>query len=141
MAPSKKMDSTHKLIPLDDLHIAIVDGYDYQWLMRYKWRAVKSRRAYYAKTTVGVGLKQCDLSMHRLVAKTPFGMVCHHKNRNSLDNRWANLTNMTRQDHDMLHRNDTLTVKFSDRPHLSPGELLESDKTNFIAYKAKNANI
>ncbi len=134
------MASTTKTILLTDDMTAILDAYDYARLYRYKWRAVKHGRAYYAKTTVGVGVKQCDLSMHRMVAHTPFGMVCHHKNRNSLDNRLANLTNMTRQDHDMLHRNDTLTVKFSDGPHASPGELLESPKTNFLATKVKNPN-
>lgn len=134
------MASTTKLIPLGDDKIALLDAYDYARLSRYKWRAVKSRRAYYAKTTVGVGIKQCDLSMHRMVAHTPFGMVCHHRNRNSLDNRLSNLTNMTRQDHDMLHKNDTLTIKFSDKVHASPAELLSQPKTNFLATNQKNPN-
>ena len=135
------MDSTNKVIELTDGMSALVSTEDYDRLMRFKWRAVKHGRAYYAKATVGKGMRQCDLSMHRMVNQTPFGLVCHHKNRNSLDNTYNNLTNMTRQDHDMLHRNDTLTVKFSDRPHLSPGELLESDKTNFLLPDSKIAKM
>jgi len=134
------MDSTNKVIPLTDGMSALVSPEDYDRMMRYKWRAVKAGRAYYAKTTVGVGAKKCDLSMHRLVAGTPFGMVCHHKNRNSLDNTFDNLCNMSRQDHDMLHKNDTLTIKFSDRPHPSPSELLSQPKTNFLTTKVKNPN-
>ncbi|MEE9367071.1 MAG: HNH endonuclease [Dehalococcoidales bacterium] len=134
------MASTPKTIDLGNGHTAILDAYDYARLYRYAWRAVKHGRALYAKTTVGKGIKQCDLSMHRMVAHTPFGLVCHHRNRNSLDNRLDNLTNMTRQDHDMLHKNDTLCIKFSDGVHPSPSELLSQPKTNFFATKAKNPN-
>lgn len=134
------MASTNKTIDLGNGMTAILNAFDYAHLYRYSWRAVKHGRAYYAKTTVGKGVKRCDLSMHRMVAHTPFGMVCHHRNRNSLDNRLENLINMTRQDHDMLHKNNSLCIKFADRPHPSPSELLSQPKTNFLATEVKNPN-
>ncbi|GAH45974.1 unnamed protein product, partial [marine sediment metagenome] len=39
------------------------------------------------------------IRMHRIVADTTGVMICHHINGNSLDNRGANLQNMTRWEH------------------------------------------
>ena len=58
--------------------------------------------------------------MHRLIAKTHYDMICHHRNRNSLDNRRANLVNMPKDDHHRLHGNDNLIVKYADPQH-APG--------------------
>jgi len=103
-----------RIIELTNDKVCIVDADLYDGLMRYKWRAVKSHRCWYAKTTVGKGADQCDISMHRLIAQTPRGLQCHHRNRNSLDNRRANLLNMTRRNHESLHRNNNVLVKFSE---------------------------
>lgn len=103
-----------RTIELTNDKVCIVDADLYEGLMHYKWRAVKSHRCWYAKTTVGHGDNQCDLSMHRLIAQTPRSQQCHHRNRNSLDNRRANLLNMTRRNHESLHRNNNLLVKFSE---------------------------
>jgi len=49
--------------------------------------------------------------MHRFIARTPFGDVCHHINGDSLDNRFENLKNMGKQDHTMLERNNRIRIK------------------------------
>jgi len=54
--------------------------------------------------------------MHRFVAQTPFGMVCHHKNGNPLDNRQANLANQSKLEHKLYHRNNNLLRKFELTP-------------------------
>lgn len=107
-------NADYACIPLTGGKVAFVDPCDYAGLMKYSWRAVKSGKCFYAKTTVGTGDKQVDLSMHRLIAGTKRGEVTHHRNRNSLDNRRANLLNMTRYDHETLHRRDTVIIKFDE---------------------------
>lgn len=109
---SKPTESEPKVIPLGSLKSAIVDSEEFERLSHYHWRAVKAHRNFYAKTTVGKPGNQADLSMHRLVAHTPFGQVCHHRNRNSLDNRRANLLNLDRYDHELLHRNNSLLIQY-----------------------------
>jgi len=106
------MDSVPRTIPLNNGQHAIVDAADYPALMSFKWRAVKRRRLWYAKTTVGQAPHRLDLSMSRLIAMTPKDKVCHHANRNSLDNRRCNLLNMIPMAHKLLHANNRLRVKF-----------------------------
>lgn len=100
----------YKYIPLDNSKFAIVDADLYDSLMKYKWVAVKHQRCWYAKTDIGKNGKHFWISMHRLIANTPSNKVCHHKNFNSLDNRRANLENMTLNEHDNYHRNHTYKV-------------------------------
>lgn len=110
------------LIFLGDYKEAIVDTEALPALLHYQWRAVKANRCWYAKTTVGTFPNQVDLSMHRIIAKTPRGKITHHRNRNSLDNRKANLLNMLRYNHERLHRNNSLLIKFENCP--DPEKLL-----------------
>ena len=102
-----------RTIELTHDKVCFVDADLYEGLMHYKWRAVKSHRCYYAKTTVGKAANRCEISMHRLIAQTPRNMQCHHRDRNSLNNRRANLINMTRRNHESLHRNNNLKIKFA----------------------------
>lgn len=102
-----------KFIELTQGKVAIVDDDRYDALMKFKWRAVRHKRSWYAKTTIYKNGKQIDISMHRFIAKTRIGFVPHHHNRNSLDNRRANLENMTRKNHDRLHANNKLLVRFA----------------------------
>jgi len=101
-----------KTIDLGNGHQAIIDEDLYPGLMKYKWRAVQAHRCWYAKTTVGSGDKQVELSMHRIIMRTPYGQVVHHRNRNSLDNRRINLVNMSKYDHQTEHRDNTLKIKY-----------------------------
>ena len=45
------------------------------------------------------------LFMHTLIANPPDGMVVHHKNGNTMDNRKSNLEVMSRSAHSALHLN------------------------------------
>ncbi|GAJ21824.1 unnamed protein product, partial [marine sediment metagenome] len=78
--------------------------------------AVKSSYKWYAVRDKPWGDKVYSVKMHRVVAHTPKGMLPHHKNRNSLDNREANLENMTDPDHRRLHATDRLQVKIEPTP-------------------------
>jgi len=102
-------------IVLDPNHTAIVDTDLLCGLLKFKWRAVKSNRCWYAKTTVDTGDKQVDLSMHRMVASTPRDKICHHRDRNSLNNRRCNLMNLFRREHQFIHLNNSILIKFDDK--------------------------
>lgn len=106
------MDLAPKVIELTNDQVAIVDPDDYPGLMSYTWRAVKVRRSWYAKTTVGYPGHKVDLSMSRLIAMTKPDDVCHHLNFNSLDNRKSNLHNMSKLNHRILHTQNRIRVKF-----------------------------
>lgn len=79
---------------------AIVDEDLYDELRRHYWRAKRSFSGFYAvRRVVRKGVTH-TIQMHRQIAKTPDDMICHHKNGNKLDNRRANLENVS----DYLHR-------------------------------------
>lgn len=109
---SRKTDSGPKVIKLDDEHSAIVDAALFTFLQAYKWRAVRLHKSWYARIDRQCLSRRFSVSMHRLIANTPSGMICHHRNRNSLDNRRANLCNMTKGDHEKLHMDDNLLIKY-----------------------------
>jgi hypothetical protein len=90
------------IIPLSKSKYAIVDRDLYQFLRKYHWKAVKSAHTFYAVAKFSLVGQNHYIKMHRLIAKTPVGMVCHHINGNSLDNRRCNLVNMTPEEHDSM---------------------------------------
>lgn len=99
-------------IPLTQGRFAIVDTDRYQALMQFKWRAVQAHFSWYAKATIVRNGKEISISMHRFIARTPFGLVCHHINGNSLDNRAENLTNVDKLAHTLYHRHNRILKKF-----------------------------
>jgi hypothetical protein len=105
-------ESSFGLIFLTQGKVAIVDPWRYRALSKFHWRAVQHKRSWYAKTTIYKDGKQIDISMHRFVARTPFGQVCHHINHNSLDNREHNLENQTKRNHDTYSRNNKILIKY-----------------------------
>lgn len=75
---------------------------DPKWLytlMSLHWYAKKSRDLWYACSKVVTDGKVKFLRMHRIVAQTPDGMIPHHLNGNTLDNRRENLLNITEFEH------------------------------------------
>ena len=82
---------------------AIVDINVDPVIWEYKWRAIKWNFRWYAYSTKMLDGTIARVAMHRLIAHTPPGQVCHHLNKNSLDNRKANLLNMTNREHAELH--------------------------------------
>ena len=87
-----------KKIPLTQGQVAIVDADDYEFLMQWKWQAMrrKDRRnaPWYAVRTVRkAGQKNSLLQMASLIMKS--SAKIDHANRNSLDNRKSNLRECT----------------------------------------------
>lgn len=109
-------EEPYALIPLTQGKVAIVSEHRLSALQKFSWRAVRHKRSWYAKTTIVKNGRQIDISMHRFIARTPFGEVCHHDNRNSLDNRDENLINMTKQQHNLLHTLDNILIKYAPVP-------------------------
>lgn len=86
-------------IPLQNGLFALVDPDWFDRLNRYHWYAKKSFGCLYACRKVTNKGHVFFIRMHRVVANTPDNLVCHHINGNSLDNRRANLKNMTQFEH------------------------------------------
>lgn len=88
-------DSAMKKIPLTQGKFALVDDEDYDWLMTWKWRAVKDGNNYYA-ATIQHGSGKGYIAMHRLLLMYPKkGLHTDHINHNGLDNRKTNLRECT----------------------------------------------
>lgn len=109
----------YAVIPLTRGKVTMVSAHREATLKKFTWRAVQHKRSWYAKATIIKGDKRIDLSMHRFIAQTPPGMVCHHINRNSLDNRDENLRNMSKEKHDTECRNNGILVKFESTPTIT----------------------
>lgn len=104
-----------KLIPLTQGQEAIVDDWWYDYLMQWKWYARwdKHTLGYYANRCDITGGIRKNISMHRVVAKTPDGMDCDHIHHNTLDNRESELRNVTNSQNAMnkrLVKNNTTGV-------------------------------
>lgn len=103
LTKSTKSLKPQALLKLSKGKFAIVDADLYDDLNRHYWRAVQSHNCWYAKRRYWVNGKLHDVFMHRIIANTHKGMVCHHRNGDSLDNRRYNLRNMTPAFHEALH--------------------------------------
>ncbi|MBA7658077.1 hypothetical protein ES703_66025 [subsurface metagenome] len=115
VAETPRLDR-YALIPLTQGKVAIVNAHREAALLKFSWRAVQHHRSWYAKTTITKNGRQIDISMHRFIARTRFPNVCHHDNRNSLDNRDDNLINMTKEQHDLLHTLDNILIQYEPVP-------------------------
>ena len=100
-----------KLITHDG-HTCIVDSYMFDLLNYMSWQCERTRSSYYAYTYLWRHGRKRKVWMHRLVAFTPASQVCHHVNRDSLNNCRCNLRNMTREEHHAIHNQDTVILKF-----------------------------
>lgn len=82
-----------KEIPLTQGQFATVDDHWYEYLMQWKWHARwdKTTNSYYAMRTEN----SRKILMHRVIMKTPDGMVCDHIFHNTLDNREGEMRNVT----------------------------------------------
>lgn len=77
----------------------IIDPGDYALVSQYHWRCVRSAHNCYAVARIQTNGQMRYVRMHRLIMNCPKGMVVHHKNHNTLDNRRCNLEIMTIDDH------------------------------------------
>lgn len=73
----------------------LVDGEDFDWLNRSRWRLHPDGYAYrqeYTDQILPSGRRRLlSIMMHRVIMGTPSGLDTDHINRNGLDNRRANL--------------------------------------------------
>ena len=95
-------------IPLHNIALtggcfAIVDPELFVELSQYYWIATKSHGKPYAARRVRRDGKSKYIFMHRQIMRTPDYQVCHHINKNPIDNRKANLLNMTPDQHKEIH--------------------------------------
>lgn len=82
---------------------AIIDRGHLQLVSGFRWVAVKWNFRWYAYSWKTIDGNRSRVAMHRLIAATPKNQLAHHLNKNSLDNRRANLLNMTNREHKQLH--------------------------------------
>lgn len=82
-----------KHIPLTQGQQAIVDDADFDWLNRWKWRALKSGKTFYASRAVQRGLRRKTIYMHRFILGLGDGDTreADHIKGDGLDNRRSNL--------------------------------------------------
>jgi DNA polymerase-1 len=78
-------------IPLTQGQYAIVDPDDYRRLSKYKWHVAGRPGSQYAVSKDAKNTEKPVIYMHREVIKAPDELLADHINRNSLDNRKANL--------------------------------------------------
>lgn len=90
-------------IILSDGSICKVDPLLFSVLSRWRWSVHYSFCRKYAIRKYRKDGRQFYVLMHRCIAETPVGMVCHHINGDSLDNRNDNLQNMSDFDHLKRH--------------------------------------
>lgn len=82
---------------------ALVDPDRLDYLTQFNWFTKKSFYRTYAVRTARVNGKKVFVRMHRVIACTPKDEVCHHTNHDTLDNRKANLQNMSKFEHAKMH--------------------------------------
>lgn len=78
----------------------LLDDWDWLRLCKYKWRVKDHGQDY--KNIVRTERKNGEhrtIYMHREIMNTPKGMECHHKERNTFDNRSEMLENLTKEEH------------------------------------------
>jgi hypothetical protein len=82
-----------KHILLTQEQVALVDDWNYDFLIQWKWRAMKEKNTYYAVR----GYKHKTILMHRVIMKTPDNLLCDHKDHNGLNCQEYNMRNCTRR--------------------------------------------
>jgi len=92
------------MIPVHPHKAAIVDLDDYENLKKYKWYIIKQHGLPYAARKVSTNGKVYWVRMHRQIMHTLKGFIVHHKNRQTLDNRKQNLSNLTDEQHKQIHQ-------------------------------------
>lgn len=83
------MDGGAREIPLTKGRVAIVDAADYEWLSQWKWCAQVDEKGFAYACRAGPRLT--IIRMHRVLAQPAAHQVVDHINRDTLDNRRANL--------------------------------------------------
>lgn len=86
-------------IPLQGGFYMLIDPDWFEYMIWFPWYAKKSNSQYYACCKMTDGKSVWFVRAHRVIANTPDHLICHHINRKTLDNRRANLQNMSFFEH------------------------------------------
>lgn len=86
-----------KTIPLTKGQEAMIDDHWHEYISQWKWQAAwnETTQSYYALRHAGKYPNKTTIQMHREIMNTPKGMICDHRNHNTLDNQESNLRNVT----------------------------------------------
>lgn len=98
-------------IQLSQGKVALVDDADFERLAVAKWCVTTNGYAISSSAPDGRGGKR-HTTMHRLLMGSPEGMVVHHKNGDTLDNRRDNLEILTHSEHWKLPRSKSNRTGF-----------------------------
>lgn len=90
-------------IKLQGEYFTLVSPEDLNNLMQYHWFAKRSGSAIYAVRKILTNGKTFFLRMHRQIMHTPPGMIVHHLDGYSMNNRRENLINMAKCQHAFYH--------------------------------------
>ena len=85
-----------KCISLTQNKFAVLDDDDYENALRFTWHYKPSLHTGYARTTghlgyIGGRRIKCQMYLHRLIMRPPYGMQIDHINQNGLDCRRSNM--------------------------------------------------
>jgi hypothetical protein len=103
-----------KTIELTQGQVAKVDDADYEWLSKYKWRAMwkPERQCYYAVRTEFTG--RITIYMHDTINRPIDGLETDHCDGDTLNNQRHNLRSATRSQNMAntdMHKNNTSGYK------------------------------
>lgn len=74
---------------------ALVDDEDYDYLIQWKWYAVKKRDTYYAIRAIKNKGKNTYVKMHNAIMNPGSNLIVDHIDHNGLNNQKSNLRNCT----------------------------------------------
>jgi hypothetical protein len=85
-------------IQLTQGQFALVDDEDYDYLMQWKWYAVKCTHTWYAFRSIDCNGSRRRFPMHRDILNTPKGMETDHIDHNGLNNQRSNIRICTKNE-------------------------------------------
>src|SRR5215831_20729501 len=98
------------LIYLTKGRVCVVDQDQLDRLLAFRWCTIVANRAVYAGTRAG---KDSSLIlMHRFLMAAPGGVVVHHKDGDTLNNRSSNLEILSHSDHKLLHCDERIHLRW-----------------------------
>jgi len=90
------------LLPIGHGKHTLIDAHNYAALSRYTWRARKSHSKLYVVRKIHHYGKTKTIFLHRQIMHPRPDQSVHHINSDTLDNREANLRNVTAAQHALI---------------------------------------
>lgn len=92
-----------KTVPVVFERVCLVDDDMVEELSAFSWYISINAGKPYARRHTQKSRPVGETWMHRYIVNCPPGLIVHHINGNTLDNRRINLKIMTRDEHDRIH--------------------------------------